>query len=55
MKRFYQEQQLQVYMNAFMDVDPETIPEQEYFSATKIIFENYKKMSTPGPVPKIWL
>ena len=34
---------------------PETVTVEEYFSDTKIFFENSKKMSTPGPVSKHWL
>ena len=28
---------------------------QEYFTYPKKFVKNYKKMSTPGPVPKNWL
>ena len=31
------------------------MPAEEYFTATKIFVDNYKKMSTPVPVPKYWL
>ena len=55
MKRFNHDYQLQIYMYAFMYVDTETIPVEDYFTATKEIVENYKKISTPGPVPKHWL
>ena len=31
---------------------PQTIPVEDNFNATKTIVVIYKKMSTPGPVPK---
>ena len=42
-------------MHAFMYVDPETIPVEDHFTATEMFVDNYKKMSTTGPVPKNWL
>ena len=39
-------------MYYFMYVDPETMPVEDYFTATKIFDENYNKMSNTGPVPK---
>ena len=39
-------------MQDFMHFDPDTISEEYYFTATKTIVENYRKMSTPGPVSK---
>ena len=42
-------------MHAFMYVNPEINPEDYYFSGTKIFVEDYKKILTPGPVPKHWL
>ena len=41
-------------MYAFMYVDPEKASVEDHFPAT-IFFVNYKKMSTPGTVPKHWL
>ena len=38
-----------------MYVDPETTLVEDYFLDTKTFVETYKKMSTPGPVPKHWL
>ena len=55
MKSFNYDLRLQVYMYAFKYVDPETISEEDYFIATKHFVENYKKVSTPVPVPKHWL
>ena len=55
LKRFCRDLRLQVYMYDFMYVDPETIPGEEYFPATKTFAVNYKKMSTLGTVPKHWL
>ena len=52
LKRFCHDHQLQVYMFDFMYVDTEIIPVEDYFSATDKNLKNYKKMSTPGPVPK---
>ena len=31
------------------------MPEDDYFPATMFFVEKYKKMPTPGPVPKNWL
>ena len=42
-------------MYAFMYVDPETIPVEDHFTATKTFVDNYKKISTPRIVPKHWL
>ena len=55
MKRFIYELRLQVHMYAFMYVNPETIPVEDYFTATTTFAYNYKKISTTGPVPKHWL
>ena len=52
LKRFHHNRRLQVYMYDFMYVDPDTMPVEEHFTATKTYAVNYKKMSTPGPVPK---
>ena len=46
LKIFHSDDQLQVYMYAFMYVDPETISSEEYYPATKILVENYNKIST---------
>ena len=35
--------------------DTETIPPEENFTATKMLVDNKKKISTPGPIPKHWL
>ena len=35
-----------------MYVDPQKIPVEDHFPATKTFVENYKKMKTPEPVPK---
>ena len=42
-------------MYDLMYVDIQTIPLEDHFTATKIFVVKYKKMSTPGPVPKHWL
>ena len=42
-------------MYAFVYLGTETIPVEDYFPATKTFVENYKKISTPGPVPKYWI
>ena len=54
-KLFHHDRRLQFYMYAFMYVYPETMTVEEYFPATKVFFENYKKISTAVPVPKHWL
>ena len=38
----------------FMYVDTQTMPVEDYFTDTKIFVVNYKKIPTPGPVPKHW-
>ena len=38
-----------------MYVDTETMSKEEYFTATQIFVEKYKKMSSPATVPKHWL
>ena len=38
-----------------MYVDHDTILLWDHFPATKICVVNYKKISTPGTVPKYWL
>ena len=40
LNRFHHNLQPQVYMYAFMYVDPEKMPVEEYFPATKIFVEN---------------
>ena len=35
-------------------VDPETIIEEEYFTAGNFLLQTEIKMSTPGPLPKYW-
>ena len=42
-------------MYAVMYVDNETIPAEDHFPAKKTFFGKYKKIPTPGTVPKIWL
>ena len=44
LKRFHHDRVLQVYMHAFMYVDPDTIPVQDRFTATKTFVENYKNI-----------
>ena len=45
-KNFHSDHQPQVYMYAFMYVYPDTMPKEEYFSATNIFIENCKNFST---------
>ena len=54
-KRFHHDHWIQVYMFDFIYVDTVTMPEEYYFPATGIFFENYNKRATPGPIPKHWL
>ena len=42
-------------MYDFICVYLEKIPEEDSFPETKTSVENYKKRSTPVPVPKTWL
>ena len=55
MKRFHHDRRLQVYMYDFMYPDPETMPVEDHFPATKTFVVNYKKTSNPGTAPKHWL
>ena len=55
LKRFHHDLRIKVYMYAFMFVDPQNIPVEDHFTDTKTFFVNYKKMSTPGLVPKQFL
>ena len=48
MKRFQSDRQLQIYMYAFVYIDPETISETEYFPDTKTLVQKYHRSSTPG-------
>ena len=52
---FSHDGRLQVSIYALVYVDPVTIQVQDHFPATKTIVMNYKKISTPGTVPKYWL
>ena len=42
-KRFHHDSWLQLYIYAFMYVDTENIPEDDYLPATKILVDNCKK------------
>ena len=55
LKRLHHDLRLQVDMYDFKSIDPESIPVEEYFPATKTLVENYKIISTSGPVSKHWL
>ena len=55
LESFHHDHRLQVYMYAFMYVYHKTMPVGDHFPSTKIFLVNYKKISTPGPVPKHWL
>ena len=55
MKRFHCELSPKVYTYAFVHVNTETNPVEDYFPYTKTLAENYKKMPTPGAAPKYWL
>ena len=52
LKRFHCERRLQVYMPDLMYVDPETMPVEDHFPATKTYVVNRTKISAAGPVPK---
>ena len=55
MKMFHCGHRRQVYTYAFVYVDPEIMPEKDYFLNTKTFVDNYKIISTPGPFLKHWL
>ena len=55
LKRFCHGCRLQLYMYVFMYVDPETMPVEVHFPATKTFVVDYNKMSTQGRVPKHWI
>ena len=44
LKRFHHDLWIKVYMYAFMFVDPETIPVEDHFPATKMFAANHKKI-----------
>ena len=52
MKRFHHDCRLRVYMYYFVYVNPETMPVEYHFPASKKVVEKYNRISTPGPVPK---
>ena len=52
---FYHDRIFQAYMNDFMYVDHQTITVEDFFTDTKKIVENYKKLSTPEAGQKHWL
>ena len=52
LKRCHCDRQLQVYMYAFMYVNPKTMPIEDHFIATRTFVVNYNKTSTPGTVLK---
>ena len=54
-KMLHHDRRLQFYIYDFMYVDPDIIPVEDHFTATKTFVNHYKKMLTPGPVPKHWL
>ena len=43
LKIFHHDLQIQVYMYAFMYVDTETMPVEDYFTATKKLLKNTRK------------
>ena len=43
LKRFHNDLQPQVYMYAFMYVDPETIPVEDHFTDIKTCVDKYNK------------
>ena len=42
-------------MYDFMYVDTNKISVEDYVPSTKTFVEKYKKIPTPGPVPKDWI
>ena len=46
---------LKFYIHTFMCNKLETMPEEKYLLANNLFFEDNKKRSNPGPVPKHWL
>ena len=54
LNRTHCDRRLQVYMHAFIYVNPEIISVRDYFPDTKTIVKNYNKTSTLEPVPKHW-
>ena len=44
-----------LYVCFHVCVDPQIIPAEDHFTDSKIIVVNYKKNSTPGPIPTHWL
>ena len=54
LKRFHHDGRTQVFIYAVKYVDPDTMTTKDHFPATKAFVVNYKKIPTPGPVPKQW-
>ena len=55
LKKLHHDCQLKFYVYAFMHIDTKTIQVEGYFLDTKTFFDNYKKISSPGPGPKHWI
>ena len=52
LKRFSHDRLIQSYMYNFVYFDPDTMLVENHFLNIFCLFENYKKISTPGPVSK---
>ena len=55
MKIFYYDRGIKIYIYAFMYLYPETMAEEDHFTATKVFVKNCKNISIPVPVPKYWI
>ena len=53
--RFHNYYRIQVKMRGFVYVYLETTPDKDYFPCARKFAKNYKKISTTGPMPKLWL
>ena len=57
LKRFHHDRRLQVYRYAFVYVYTQPMPVEDHFSDRKLLFLNYKNISTTVTVPKavVWI
>ena len=55
LNRFRCECQRHINIYTFIHIDPQTMPVEYHFPSTKTFVVKYKKISTPGTVPKQWL
>ena len=55
LKRFHDDRRPQFYIYVFIYDNTQTMPLEKHLPSTKKVGVNYKKISAPGPIPKIGL